>query len=379
MKHISPSDSHLQFVGRIDFSNPEAPSFSHPGVSVRIRFTGSRLHVLLEDSAHRQSPETTNYFNVIVDNQKPIRMKTTPAEQTYVLAHNLSPGEHEVVLFKRSESSHGDDLNVGKVTIHGFRIDADADLLQVPKKRWRMEFIGDSITCGYGNEFSSPNPVNDHFTTLNSNAYMAWGAIAARKLDADYMSVAYSGRGVVRNYGGHDSPTIPDIYLQTLPDDPKAAPWQPANYIPHIVVINLGTNDFSEGLPPGPAIDDLQKRYGERYQSFVMELQGYYPQATFVIAFGPMLSDSFPPEYQALHRVRTELTRMVNELRSTGMEIHLLELTPQQPPFGEDFHPTVATHQRMAKKLVRFLSQHGIGPKKDPYKKQVPKKSRPSS
>ena len=356
MQQISPSNPMIKYTGRVDFSNADAPSFSFPGVSVSVRFTGTRLTVLLEDNAIRQDVDTTNYFNVVVDDDAPVLLKTLPAQKEYVLAENLGDGEHTVTLFKRSESSHGDDLNVGKVTIHGFILSPDATLLPPIARDLQMEFIGDSITCGYGNELAVDNPVDNHFTTLNSNAWNAFGAVAARQLNADYVAVAYSGRGVVRNYAGDASPTVPDIYLTTLPDDPDAAEWNPAKYRPDIVVINLGTNDFSEGLKPGKAIDALEHDFALRYETFMQELLGFYPAATFILTIGPMLSDGFPEKYKALTRVRRTLQKLVKNLNATGnANVYLLELTPQSAPFGEDFHPTVATHQRMADELMAFI------------------------
>lgn len=363
MLEISPSHPNIQYIGRIDDTRKEALSFSHPGVNISLRFTGTRLHVLLDDNALSQTAQTTNYFNVIVDNAPPRLLKTLPTQKEYVLAQNLPSGTHTVTLFKRSESSHGDDLNVGKITITGFRIDKNEQLLPTTPPSVRMEFIGDSITCGYGNEHSSPNPVDDHFTTLNSNAYMAWGAIASRMLNAQYVAVAYSGRGMIRNFAGHASPTLPDVYLKIHPDEPDSPLWEPSRYTPDIVVVNLGTNDFSEGLTPGVAVNEVQKEYTVRYIKFIQELLGYYPKAHFILAIGPMLSNNYPNGYNALARVRDAIQETIRTLTSKGYnQIHSLELSPQQPPFGEDFHPTIATHQKMADELVSFIKKQGILP-----------------
>ncbi|MBN2525008.1 MAG: hypothetical protein JXR76_01355 [Deltaproteobacteria bacterium] len=358
LQDISPRHEMIRYMGRVDFSNEIGPAFSHPGVNLRVRFTGTSLRVRLDDNALRQSVDTINYFNVVVDESAPVRLKTTPGQQEYILAEKLLPGTHEVVLFKRTESSHADDLNVGKISVRGFRIDAGARLLEPSSRKLKMEFIGDSITCGYGNELSVHNPVDDHFTTHNSNAYLAYGAVAARKLNAEYVAVAYSGRGVVRNYAGHVSPTIPEIYLKTLPDDPNTTVWNPEDYVPDIVVINLGTNDFSEGLTPGAAVDALTQNYAAGYEAFLAKLVSYYPDAQFILVVGPMLSDDYPEGYNALSRVRQVLQSLIKKKKESGSNnIHLLELATQQPPFGEDFHPTAATHERMAKELVDFISR----------------------
>ncbi len=71
--------------------------------------------------------------------------------------------------------------------------------------------IGDSISCGYGNEGKSQN---EHFSPDTENARDAYGAIAARRLGADYACVAWSGRKMWPDN------TVPEIYDRALPQDP---------------------------------------------------------------------------------------------------------------------------------------------------------------
>ena len=40
---IEPSDENIQYVGRINFQNPNAPSFTYPGVQINARFEGTSL------------------------------------------------------------------------------------------------------------------------------------------------------------------------------------------------------------------------------------------------------------------------------------------------------------------------------------------------
>ncbi|MBN2717866.1 MAG: hypothetical protein JXX14_18605 [Deltaproteobacteria bacterium] len=357
MQQISPSHPLIRYTGRVDFSNPLGPVFSHSGVSIRIRFTGRRLHIRLDNPAIHRAPDITNYFNVVVDGAAPVMLQTTSEQKSYVLAKNLADcGEHEVVLFKRTESSPAEYPNAGKVTVRGISIDDGATLLRTKEQSLRMEFIGDSIVCGYGNGLSKADPIEDHYTTLNANAWMAFGPIAARAMNAAYVAVAYSGRGMVRNFGGRKGQTVPDMYLCTIPDDPGAAPWRPEFYVPDIIVINLGTNDFSEGVGPQEALDALEMRFAARYQSFIEELTGYYSNATFILTVGPMISDQFPAEYFAQKRVRRTLKALVAHFRSRGYSnVHWLAFPRHRAPFGEDYHPTIATHRKMANRLVRFI------------------------
>ncbi len=60
-----------------------------------------------------------------------------------------------------------------------------------------MEFIGNSITCGYGIEAGSKFM---HFSDSNENHYYTYAGIAAHRLNAESMAVARSGIGTYRNY-----------------------------------------------------------------------------------------------------------------------------------------------------------------------------------
>ncbi len=361
MMDISAAHPYIRYFGRVDCANPQAPTFSFPGISIRAKFTGPSLDMRLRDHAQPRTETTKNYYNIIIDGKEPTMLCPRSSQEVYELARNLPAGEHVVEIFKRSESSHYDDMNVGRGDFLGLRIAAGEALLPLSPRPNRIEFIGDSITCGYGNELSVDVADNYHFTTANSNAWMAWGAIAARRLNAEYMAVAYSGRGLVRNYAGLPGETLPEMYLETLPDDPSATPWEPSRYAPGVVVVNLGTNDFSEGLSPGAETDSLRRRYRDAYHAFAERLRGYYPAATIVLALGPMMSDWFPEGVNAWTAVQEEVSAVMKARREAGDEnIHMLVFDPQTPPYGEDYHPTIETHRQMADGLVSFLAQAGV-------------------
>ncbi|MEJ8630146.1 hypothetical protein P0F65_10470 [Sphingomonas sp. I4] len=89
-----------------------------------------------------------------------------------------------------------------------------------------------------------------------------------------------SPAGVVRNYGGFAAPTLPEAYPFALFDGrtPAATPgWHP-----QVVVVALGTNDFSTPLKPGERWADrdaLHDDYEHHYVAFVGRLRKAYPKA----------------------------------------------------------------------------------------------------
>lgn len=350
---VPPDHPAIWYMGRVDCSDPSAPSFAFPGVSIRTRFEGGALDMLFDDNG---SGARTNYYNIVIDGGAPVVLEMIPGENRYALARNLSDGEHTVEVFKRVESNG----NAGRGAFLGFRIPAGTDLSPVTPKPYRLEAVGNSITCGYGNEVSVTDPDNYKYTTQNSNAYNAWTAIAARDLNAEYLAVAYSGRGVYRNYSGGSGETLPEMYLDTLPDDPDAAPWEVTRFTPDVLVINLGTNDFSPGIDEA-ALDEASQTYELAMLAFVETLRGYYPDAAIILSVGTMLSNSYPSGYNAFTRVTDSLTAVVATRAAAGdPKVHLLELGMQSSPYGEDWHPTVATHMDMAGKLMDLVDSLGL-------------------
>ncbi|HKO90478.1 MAG TPA: SGNH/GDSL hydrolase family protein, partial [Polyangiaceae bacterium] len=334
MVDVPPNDPNIFYMGRVD-CRADGPTFAFPGVSVRIRFEGDALDLRLRDSG-TGTAQSTNYYDVSIDGAEPTRLEAAAGEQLYPLARGLSSGEHTAEIVKRVESNG----NSGKGQLLGLRLREGARLLPTAARALRLEFVGDSITCGYGNEVSTTTPDTFHYTTLNSNANRAYGAIVARQLGAEYVAVAVSGRGVYRNYSDGAGDVIPQVYDETLPDDAAAPAWDFARYTPDVVVVNLGTNDFS---PPGPDHAAFQAAY----TSFLSKLRGHYPGALLLAVVGPMLNDGFPAGVMAWTTIQSDVSTVVGELSAAGdTKLHYLALTPQSAPYGEDYHPTVATQER---------------------------------
>jgi lysophospholipase L1-like esterase len=328
-------------MGRVDCEATDGPQFGFPGVSVRIKFEGTELRATIDDSG-AGTATTTNYLDVVVDGGDPVAFEVTGASTEYVLAEGLSEGEHEVLLWKRTEAS------VGTMQIQGFRLRGDT-LLPAQGPSRRLEFIGDSVTCGYGNEVSTTTPDDFPFTSANENSHLAYGAVTASLLSAEYMGVSYSGRGMSRNYAGGAGETVPQFYLDILPDSGTAPAWDPSRYLPDAVIINVGTNDFStEGFDTDA--------YTQAYSEFLASLRGYYPSALFVAAIGPMLTDSYPPGAMSLSNAQQGIQDAIAAREAEGdANIVFVNFPAQSSPYGEDWHPTVGTHASMAEQLAEVL------------------------
>lgn len=346
MQLVPASNANIQYTGRIDKTNPDKVAFSFPGVSIKAKFQGTAIDAVIKEYG-AGSATTTNYFYVIIDGGIPVKMALSRTQAVYELARNLSNGEHTIELFKLTESS------VGKVEFEGFQLETGKTLLTpdaLPTRK--IEFIGNSITCGYGNEIETNDPDNAHFTSVNENNYKAWGAITARNLNAQYSCVAYSGRGMYKNNTGAITGTLPLIYDRSLADD-ASSQWDNTNYTPDVIVINLGTNDFNAEAAGHGVVDSTL--FVDTYISFISKLRGYYPNAAIICALGTMMSDYYP--VGGWTRAQKYVTAVKNYKNNNGdPNVYYFKMEPQVAPYGEDWHPRAATHQSMATQLTSFIN-----------------------
>lgn len=339
------------FLGRVDNTCKGKVLFSFPGVSVKLKFKGSSMISVLMADTLRSIPDQSNYFYLFIDGNLMGKIQPTTFFQPIVLADGLSKSEHIVELVKLTESQ------VGTTIFKGFLLDDKSKVLKSDySANLNFEFIGNSITCGYGNEVAS-FPPKSGFESVNQNNYFAWGAIVARKLSANYQCVAYSGRGLRRNFLGDSLGTLPLIYNRVLPDD-AASQWNLKNYIPNLLVINLGTNDFSAETNLGLTVDSVD--FVSSYLKFVKQLRDYYPKATIVCVVGPMMSDDYPKGGMQWSRIQRYVNSVVSNRNIAGdSNIYYFVHEPQVPPLGEDYHPSKSTHKRMADRFILFLKTIG--------------------
>jgi lysophospholipase L1-like esterase len=312
----------VHFVGRHDASNPDAVRFSWSGTGAVIGFDGTGVGVRLDDAA--------GFFTVVVDGQ-PELLQTSPGEQLYTLASDLAPGEHVVELYRRTEGSFGPTTFLG--------VELQGDLLPPPLVQRHMEVVGDSITCGYGNEGTDPCS----FSADTENHYSTYAAIAAREVGAELSTVAWSGKGLVFNFGDDTFEPMPQIYDRVIATEPAAWDYTtPAD----VVVINLGTNDFStEG-------DPSEQMFVSAYVDFLAHIRDVHPEA-FILPVAPLL---FGDEAQT---VPGYIQQAVDQRHDAGdTDIAFADINVEARGWGCDGHPNLQTHAAMAEALVAQLQTH---------------------
>lgn len=332
---VPANDARIAVMGRVDAGHPPRLRVGYPGVTFRIRFEGPSL-------AMRASATTSNSFiDIFVDGGVARVLRLPAGENEITLAEGLAPGEHTIEIVHRTETW------VGMVTVLGFRAAPAGKLLTPhPWPRRRMLFIGDSVTCAEAVN-RAPDWKKDRPTSWD--AYRSYGMILARIFDAQAHIVCYGGRGLLRDHRGRrDVLNVPQFFDLAVPDEKSPAAWDHSAYIPDVVVISIGTNDFSLGIDNFPE----REEWVSTYVRFVRAVRARYPEARIFLTEGAIVNDVDDPARPQ----KTVLTSYVKETatRLADLRLHVLE-SQHYPGDADDAHPTGAQHAAMARDMEPII------------------------
>jgi hypothetical protein len=165
----------------------------------------------------------------------------------------------------------------------------------------------------------------------------------ARNLGAESSTVAWSGKGVVSNYGGNREAPMPDIYDRAEPNEPGSV-WDYTLWQPDALLVNLGTNDYSTDNDPA------DEEFVGAYTSLLATFRNRYPNAQILCTVGPLLDGA------DLAKAETNIRAAVARRADAGdrkVAFHAMRVPNTNP--GCDWHPGVTTHAAMAKDLEPVL------------------------
>lgn len=310
-------------------------------------FTGTKAEAVIWSNSPSLDKVYQAWVAVFVDDEEePSKRFPLEKEDVYVLYEGTVSKETKIRLVKYNEASFG------KVGIKEIITDGEVPPKPTAPKTRKLEFIGDSITCGYGIEGKW---MVDIFETAQENPWNAYAARTARALDADYHLVSWSGIGIISNYTEKEVPDDGWLMPPLYPCTDKAMDlalgnqtpeiWDNSRYVPDCIVINLGTNDqsYTKNIPERVAV------FGSEYYSFVKMVRSKNPSAEIICSLGIMGQDLCP-------EIKKQVERMVAE---GDMKLHFLQYDVQeeQDGIGTDWHPSLATHIKAGKKLEQKIKE----------------------
>lgn len=323
MNHGFSFKKNARLMGRFDRKEEEAPVGGWVNSAVFLSFRGTAINMTAEDS------EGKDYVEIVLDGIARNWINIKKGVHEYVIEQELPDGEHTLEIQKRT------GILTGSIKFHGFTLpEGGTFLAPPPRKNLRLEYFGDSVTCGSG--IGHPHEVAE--ATNLDDGYMSYVGISARMLNAEYHTLAIDGIGVLQDARGNRN-GLPAHFHGTLGKDTPA--WDFSRYIAHGVVINLGQNDYST------PIDDGQ--YIEAYIAFVEDILKTYPEPYVFCCVGTMNNNYLPG-----------VSKVVSYFNQKGnKKVFLVDLGlihPEVEGWGGMWHPGFQTHYRMGLELAGFIS-----------------------
>ncbi|MFO0628653.1 MAG: GDSL-type esterase/lipase family protein [Polyangiales bacterium] len=343
-RRVRGDDPRLRYEGRVAYERDGAVRLAWPHSAVHLRFRGTRATLRVEEVMFpREAPEP-DAVGISVDGGPLRRVTLRPGVQALELAEGLPTGAHTARVVKLTEAE------IGAVRVLALGLADGAVLLDPPPAPpRRLMAIGDSIAVGYGVDGPDGSCVAVGATR---NAAHAWPALAASALGAELHLLAWSGRGLTRNYDPSQPETLPTLLQRTIPTDPTN-PWDEGRWIPTDVAVNVGTNDVAHA-----PLDDAA--YASALRAMLRRVLARAPAARVRVLVGPMIYDDGPtPGANSLQRVRAATDAVSAGLREEGYDVARAEVYGATPDegYGCEAHPSRATQRRIAETVVGALNE----------------------
>jgi len=305
---MTAADPRVARMGRTEVAADGGVRFSYPGVSFFLNFEGTRLGAMAQASGEQ------TYLDVVVDG-KGRRIRLNSGRQTLALAEGLTAGPHTVEIVNRSETWQGNAALLSFDTDGAWRAAPG-----LPARK--LLLLGDSITCGAAvDRVAGETKAGASW----ANPRASYGMLMAKQLNAQVQLVCYGGRGLIRTWDGKTNDlNLADYYNMALPTQPVAVPWNQRDYRPDAIVVAIGTNDMTIGIPE-------REQYVQAYVTLVRMLLRDHPQAQIMLTEGGMLHDE---KQAALRSYIAETVRLVGNPR-----VHAIAST-SYPGDAIDAHPT---------------------------------------
>jgi len=344
--------SNVKIIGRTATKN-NALWLTQSASGIEFKVTASSLSIQLTgDVTARPSRSTTptNYarYTIYVDEVETVTGTMDKQKKEEIVFSGDKPRTATIRLLKITES--GQSL----MAIKSITTDEKGTIAPTAEKSLKIEFIGDSITCGYGVEAKG---ASESFTTATQNATKTYAFLTAQALDADWSFTSYSGFGIISGYTGdgqiNTQSLVPPIYEKTCfswgSNTFNQVAWD-FSFKPNIIVVNLGTNDNSYTKGDSEKCD----AYVKAYIDFVKQIRKNNPESYIICSLG-IMGDEL---YSSVEEVVADYTKETGD-----KNISAFHFTPQNTSadgVGADFHPSAVTQKKEGELLTEYIRSLGL-------------------
>lgn len=352
MKSFRAEENNVRVLGRTLYKDG-VRWMGYSCTAVEFEFTGTKVTAEITTDwvndaewKHVFQPYMAVYVN---GNNEPL--KRFPVEEgtgVYELYSSEKCGKIRLTLVKLSENAFS---KIGVISIS-----ADGEIIPTePVSDRRIEFVGDSITCGFGIEAEH---TCDGFRTAQENSRINYASLTAQHFNAEYNLVSWTSIGVYSNSVKEDvdvpddSWTMPKIYFHTDKatdgwtgnwENPEM--WDFSRFVPQLIVVNLGTNDkdFTRGIA------ERTEAFEAAYIKFISDIRKNNPDSYILCTLGAMGQELCP-----------QVESSVKKLGDEKISFMAFDVQLESDGIGAEGHPNAVTHRKMADRLIKEIERLNI-------------------
>ncbi len=333
---IKTDENYFINAGRVDTT--QVGDIVLIGSASSVKFKASGDHCTIQLKNRSQAPYS--FVSIEIDD---IYIKRIKVEGNTFKSHKIDLKADKkfqtVAIYKATEAQTGDIIFGGVTSKKAYPI--------TQKEKKKIEFIGNSITCGMGVDYEEiPCESGEWFD--QHNAYFAYGPRIGRILDVDYMLSSSSGIGIYRNWDV-DGPVMPDVYENRYLNTDTTKTWDFKKFSPDLVSICLGTNDLSDGDGVHPRLPFDPEAYTKKYIEFINTIYSHYPNVQIALLSSPMVEGE---KSEILNTCLKNIKNHFDEVKvKKSIAIYSFN---ERLANGCSTHPNKNDHKLIAEKLVPF-------------------------
>lgn len=271
------------------------------------------------------------------DNESPSSILILQKENAdYIVASFKDDDIHKITMIKITEAAMS-YAAINEINVIG------GDLLSLPpidSKQLKVEYIGDSITCGYG-VHGLPN---SEFHIKEEDGLYTYASLTTKSLNLDARYFSVSGYGVFTKYDGDRDGIISKVYPYTNYFINETIEYDYNEFVPDLYVINLGTNDSGHIHNT-----EVAKGFVTNYIELLLLLKRNAPHAKILCTCGTLCINVF-----------SFISEATNKVKKMGLkDIYTLEFpyhNVEQDGIASG-HPSIKTHERDSILLINKIKE----------------------
>lgn len=353
---------HYKIHGRTDETQDPLPLFFN-GSGVEANVTGTELWIDVDVNYGVHEPWIWTTLNGAFMS----RQMLLPGSYSLCLFRGMSPDTVKNVRFIRELQAMSEDDDC-RLLIRGFR--SDGEFLPVRSGRYKLEFIGDSITSGEGT-YGAEEDMD--WLAMYMSSSRDYARMVSDALDAEYRLISQGGWGVLCGWNNDPRHNIPSCYEKIcglaggeMNEKLGASkPYDFQSWVPDAVIVNLGTNDagaFDHPAWVDPVTGQTFEQRREADGTYNAEDLARFEQA--VVDFLVMIRRDNPTAhivwtYGMLgYDLTLAITDAMNTYRRTMGDVNaaFLQLpNTTEETVGSRTHPGERSHARAAQVIVEYL------------------------